>query len=256
MSAFVSNLSFGFVVAALTVGVGSTQAAVSGQGTWETTLQGRDLDGNVGNGFEAYYDTTQNLTWLTNPSNFTGFGSWAGSPNWVNVNGIKGWRLPRFVDTGAPGCNFGYDATDCGFNVDVNASELAHLFYVTLGNTSRYNRDGTAIPTAGGLSVGPAGFANTGPFQNIQLYRDNYTPSKGSFIEFANYAIKDDGDKFWGFLSLSGYQAPPSENQSVYAVYWPVHTGDVGLAVPEPSTWMMWCLGLLGLFSASRKPQC
>lgn len=36
---------------------------VSGQGTWETTLQGRDLDGNAAT-FEAYYDTVLDITWL------------------------------------------------------------------------------------------------------------------------------------------------------------------------------------------------
>jgi hypothetical protein len=34
---------------------------VSGQGTWETTLQGRDLAGNAAT-IEAYYDTTLNIT--------------------------------------------------------------------------------------------------------------------------------------------------------------------------------------------------
>jgi hypothetical protein len=43
----------------------SHAAAVSGQGTWETTLQGRDLDGNPAT-FEAYYDTDLNITWLAN----------------------------------------------------------------------------------------------------------------------------------------------------------------------------------------------
>ena len=45
-------------------GLGAHAAPVSGMGTWESTLQGRDLDGNAGNGFEAYYDTALDLTWL------------------------------------------------------------------------------------------------------------------------------------------------------------------------------------------------
>lgn len=36
-------------------------APIPGQGTWETTLQGRDLDGNFGS-FEAYYDTVLDIT--------------------------------------------------------------------------------------------------------------------------------------------------------------------------------------------------
>ena len=36
---------------------------VTGQGTWETTLQARDLDGNLSTA-EAYYDTDLDITWL------------------------------------------------------------------------------------------------------------------------------------------------------------------------------------------------
>lgn len=44
--------------------IGTAQAvSVSGQGTWESTLQGRDLDGNLAT-FEAYYDTVLGITWL------------------------------------------------------------------------------------------------------------------------------------------------------------------------------------------------
>ena len=39
-------------------------AGVQGQGTWETTLQGRDLDGDLSNGPEAFFDTVLNVTWL------------------------------------------------------------------------------------------------------------------------------------------------------------------------------------------------
>lgn len=44
---------------------GAAQAlGVPGQGTWETTLQPRDLDGNAANGPEAFYDTVLDITWL------------------------------------------------------------------------------------------------------------------------------------------------------------------------------------------------
>jgi hypothetical protein len=39
-------------------------APISGQGTWETTLQNRDLNGD---GIaDAFYDTQLNVTWLRN----------------------------------------------------------------------------------------------------------------------------------------------------------------------------------------------
>jgi hypothetical protein len=41
----------------------SNAALVYGQGTWETTLQARDMDGNTST-IEAYYDTVLDITWL------------------------------------------------------------------------------------------------------------------------------------------------------------------------------------------------
>jgi hypothetical protein len=35
---------------------------VPGQGTWQTTLQARDLDGD--GQIDAFYDTVLNITWL------------------------------------------------------------------------------------------------------------------------------------------------------------------------------------------------
>ena len=45
---------------------------IAGQGTWQQTLLGRDLDGNLGNGPEAWYDTTLNITWLANTQAIAG----------------------------------------------------------------------------------------------------------------------------------------------------------------------------------------
>src|SRR3989344_215147 len=57
-------------------------ASVSGQGTWETTLQGRDLDGNLSTA-EAYYDTALNITWLAN-ANYAGTTmDWSNANAWV-----------------------------------------------------------------------------------------------------------------------------------------------------------------------------
>ncbi|MDP2325623.1 MAG: hypothetical protein Q8N51_16575 [Gammaproteobacteria bacterium] len=39
------------------------------------------------------------------------------------------------MDTGTPGCDFAYTGTDCGYNVDLVAGEMARMFYSTLGNT-------------------------------------------------------------------------------------------------------------------------
>lgn len=172
---------------------------VSGQGTWETTLQARDLDGNTST-IEGYYDTVLDITWLananlaasntfgltynTNLGNYPGdpYGpsyteqiltdgrmSWGGALHWIaamntaNYLGYNGWRLPTVTDTGTSGCNFAYSGTDCGFNVNTATGEMAHMFYTTLGDKAFYNTSGVAPQSGYGLS-------NTGPFSNLQSY--------------------------------------------------------------------------------------
>ena len=46
---------------------------ISGQGTWETTLQARDFNGD--SVIDAYYDTALNITWLAD-WNATGTMTW------------------------------------------------------------------------------------------------------------------------------------------------------------------------------------
>ena len=51
------------VLLSVSISPSADAVSISGQGTWETTLQGRDLDGNAAT-FEAYYDAELNITWL------------------------------------------------------------------------------------------------------------------------------------------------------------------------------------------------
>jgi hypothetical protein len=44
---------------------GALHAGVPGQGTWETTLEPRDLDGDLATA-ETWCDTARNITWLGN----------------------------------------------------------------------------------------------------------------------------------------------------------------------------------------------
>ena len=148
------------LIAAMGLSGAANAVAVNGQGTWETTLQGRDLDGNLSTA-EAYYDTSLNITWLAN-ANVAGLMNWADANAWaagLNINSITGWRLPTVTDTGTSGCNFAYTGTDCGFNV-APTGEMAHMFYVTLGDKAYYNTSGVG-PQAGW------GLTNTGLFSNV-----------------------------------------------------------------------------------------
>ena len=106
-------------------------AAVPGQGTWESTLQARELDGNPLNGPEAFYDTALDITWLRD-ANANGPMRWNEGNSayaWATalvVGGIGGWRLPTMVDTGEPGCDYSFaGGSDCGFNVQTATSELS-----------------------------------------------------------------------------------------------------------------------------------
>jgi hypothetical protein len=143
-------------------------AGVAGQGTWETTLQARDLDGDGET--DAYYDTVLNVTWLRN-ANVNGIQFWDEAKAWAKSlrhGGYRDWRLPMMVDTGALGCDWAYGGTDCGYNVQTlrgrrTFSEMEHLIRVTLGNVAYCGRSGVCEQPGWGLG-------NTGNFQNLMPY--------------------------------------------------------------------------------------
>ena len=228
--------------------------AVSGQGTWETTLQGRDLDGNLST-VEAYYDTKLNITWLSNTNigagtiiddgvdSSDGLMTWSNANAWaasLNINGITNWRLPNIIDTANPGCDGSYSGADCGYNVDTASSEMAHLFYTTLGNNARYDIYGTRRPSSEyGVTWG---LVNSGPFNSLRL--GDYWSST-EYILDANYS--------WLFSFSNGSQ----QNVLKAAAFlpWAVHAGDVGIqTIPIPAVSWLFGSGLVGLWSVlSRK---
>ena len=130
------------------ISVSAYAVGVSGKGTWETTLEGRDLDGNLITA-EAYYDTVLGITWLAD-ANYAGMTmDWATANSWATGldpygSGITGWRLPTMI--GTPNCVVSRTGgTDCGWNVRTTSgsppypaatvySEMASMYYDTLGN--------------------------------------------------------------------------------------------------------------------------
>jgi hypothetical protein len=248
------------VVIALSVSSLANAASVSGQGTWETTLQARDLDGNLATA-EAYYDTALNITWLADanaagttmtPANAN---AWAAA---LDVNGVTGWRLPTVIPINGSTYNValttnatsdvGYaptttDGTDGGWRDGSGSpvSEMGHMFYVTLGNLGACPPDGgDGNPATCDGSLPPGwGLTNMGPFSNVQS--NFYWSGTGLGSSFA-----------WGFLFSHGKQDFNGVDSSLFA--WAVHSGDVGAsAVPVPAAVWLFGSGLIGLAAVARR---
>lgn len=224
----------------------SGAAAISGQGTWESTLLGRNLDSNPLT-YEAYYDTALNITWLADVryaenDGYFGPQSWSTANFWAtNLNpygsGITGWRLPTVTDTGPAGCDYANTGTDCGYNVNTATGEMAHMFYVTLGNLALVN-------TAGVFQSG-SGLTNTGPFANLDAvghwsgtsYIPPYTATSAWYDDFG-----------------SGQQNQSSK--SIGRNFWAVRSGDIAVIPVPAAAWLFGggLLGLLGLRRMNSKP--
>jgi hypothetical protein len=244
-------------VVALASVVGSIQAApVSGQGTWEQTLQGRDLDGNADNGFEAYYDTTQNLTWLADANwaatsgvsasgLLIGLSLYAGFPGapkdaasfslTASLYGFDDWTLPGLMignEIYETRCEPGRTSCDwiptSRYETVPGSSQLQHMMEVTLGNRP-----------AGGA---PYALSNTGPFKNLQG-GEHWSSRFKDTLYFGN------GYSGWTYDTATGQHMQRSAfNQTGYA--WLVRQGDVA-AIPEPQTHTLWALGLMALAGAA-----
>ncbi len=197
---------------------------------------------------QAYYDTVLDITWLadanyawTSGYDSDGLMSLAAAQSWiVSLNvaqhlGASDWRLPVIVDTGTPGCNFGYTGTDCGWNVDLSTGEMAHLYYSTLGNIGLYDTSGNL--TGCSLSS-PWCLTNTGPFSNLRPY-----------IYASGTLYAPDPSLAWHFHFDNGIQEYDYKGSEMFA--WAVRPGDIGL-VPVPGA--VWLFGsALGVMSALRR---
>lgn len=239
-------------------------AAVPGQGTWETTLQGRDLDGDVSNGYEAYYDTLLDLTWTADANVAKTLGLYTegwGDPGWVvqsdaqylaanlSYYGTTGWRLPTHYVASVDGCLYGYSGVGCGMPREAVVSELAHLYHVTLGVEAVWNS------SRGGFWVVDNEPRNTGPFWN-------FASATSGLSRFWVDAVREDGTRatnltFGGFTNsgtrsaMVGYVSMGTDSA---AAAWFVRDGDVA-AVPEPENYAMLLvgLGLVGVVARWRR---
>lgn len=222
-------------IAALSLTSTVLAATVPGQGTWKTNLQARDLNGDQK--VDAFHDTELNVTWLRD-ANMIGWRDWDSARNWADalvIGHFNDWRLPGLLDTGAPGCNFAYGGTDCGFNVqtkdnEIVYSEIAHLWYVTLGNIGYCNTDGSCNGSDDPIS--------TGHFESL-------VPPASDMPRFWIGTEYPDPAHAWYFDTGGGFQGFDARDWGAYALA--LHPGDIGVAVPipEPQSYIMLMLGLI-----------
>jgi len=243
-------------------------ASISGQGSWETTLLGRDLDGNLET-FEAYYDKVLDITWLdpnyarTSGYDHDGKMTWDNAQTWVNnINpygsGITGWRMP--VNAPINGVTYNNNSThdgstDRGSSISApgtiyaesTASEMAYMFYNTLGNSAQVN----AFDPSGLTHNDPYGFVNTGPFASVTTVLGNVVPSP-IFWSSTPYIDPDVPDLVYAFYTGTGAQSYSFKWQERRT--WAVHDGDVGAAVvPVPPAIWLFGSGLIGLIGVARR---
>ena len=143
--------------------------------------------------------------------------------------------------------NFAYDgSTDAGYNITApgsahpgsTASEMAHLFYNTLGNTGWYDTSGSNTT---GCVAPDYCLTNTGPFTNLQPHY------YWSGLEYAPNTYNA-----WYFGFNGGFQDAGNEYNFYYA--WAVRPGDV---VPVPAAVWLFGSGLTGLLGVGlrRRPR-
>ena len=236
------------LLALLVLSVGSAHgASVSGQGTWETTLQARDIDSD--GVIDAYYDASQDITWLADANyaqtsgydadglmNWDDAQSWVDSLNSASHLGVSVWRLPTVTDTGEPGCDYALEGTDCGRNVDVSTGEMAHMYYISLGNISYLDPVGNINPGWG--------LSNTGPFANL---------NPRTYWSGVEYPL--DADFAYLLNFNGGFQGIGNEvdgDKSRERAAWAVINGDIAL-VPIPAAAWLFGSALAGLGWIRRK---
>jgi hypothetical protein len=180
----------------------------------------------IDHGNNLIYDTDLNITWY-NPN--VGNMTWGEAMSWatsLTAGGVTGWRLPTAINQDGSLPVSGYNLT---------GSELGHLYYTELGNTSR---------PPGSIN---GGLTNMGPFTNLRSV--NYWTS----TEWARFS-----GNAWAFSFISGLLGYGDKNpNSTYIIYYSalaVHDGNVGVShTPIPGAVFLFAPGLAGLALLRRK---
>lgn len=220
-------------------------------------------------GGQAYYDDTLNVTWMqdaglaaTNTFGVSGIDAqgkmtwdtaqtWIAAMNTANYLGSNTWRLPEMIDIDNDGCldNFARQDTDCGYNVvsvGPNASEMASMFYDTLGNLAFWGPSPISGPH-GSPQLTVLGIQNSGPFVGLGDTVSEYYLFWYDLETTSNYPNPDlaTPDNAWYFGPPSGGQRPI--DKSVLNRAWAVMDGDIAVVPVPAAVWLFGsALGLLG----------
>ena len=158
--------------------------------------------------------------------------TWAST---LDFGGYSDWRLPATLPVGTtlggdPNQSSNNGTTDFGYGG--TASELGHLYYVTLGNLG-FCTPNNAAPQSCVEQPG-WGLNNTGPFTGLQ------SSQYWSGTEFASAGAA------WYFTTQRGFQAAIGKSSGqLFATA--VRAGDIAAAIPEPQTWLLMLSGLAAL---------
>ncbi|MCP4002418.1 MAG: hypothetical protein GY727_16070 [Gammaproteobacteria bacterium] len=223
-------------------------------------------------GGQAFYDTVLDITWLTNVNlaQSEDFGvagirasglmtldtanEWIGAMNSAGYLGLDTWRLPSITPINGAMFNRNWSvdgSTDRAQNVSAagsafagsTASEIAHLYFNTLGNISKKDVSGgdtpCSDPTVSCLS-------NTGPFTGL-LNEAGLNNSR----TWSSANPFEDGKVM--FFNFNGNQNEVLPNELIIGSAWAVASGDA--LVPIPAAVWLFASGIGLLVGWNRKQQ-
>ena len=161
---------------------------------------------------------------------YKGLMSWYNAEAWIaHLNGNhylgysdwRQWAVPSPTDD--PTCSHqDFDAVGSDAEYDCTASELGHLFNVTLGNPDDLNDDCVVDGFLGVNLSADNCLVNTGPFENFELLH---------YWSGTEYLVYSELELAWGFAPYSGRQYAGYSKDQFTLFVWPVLDGDPGLEI-------------------------